>query len=43
MRERYCDRCGSGRWLLVDMENGTVEARCLICGKAVKLKLAEEK
>lgn len=43
MRDFDCSRCGSRRFILVDLENGTIEARCIICDLKVRLKLIEPK
>ena len=42
MKELLCPRCGSFRFRLFDMENGVVEAKCVICEKVVELKKIEE-
>jgi len=42
MKGFFCSVCGSPRFLLYEMDNGVIEARCVICERVVRLKKIEE-
>ena len=42
MKEYWCSRCASYRFTIRDLENGTVEAHCMICDMVVKFKKIEK-
>ena len=42
MKEFWCSRCASYRFTIKDLENGYVEAVCMICDLKVKFKKVEE-
>lgn len=42
MKEYWCKRCASYRFTITDLEDGYVEAICMICDKAIRFKKVEE-